>query len=244
MSLLPVTVPKSAVQALTHLLIPPETADGKRVELMITINDRNLNAREFGAYLSLADRVYGRMNESGLSSYARKAPEQLVFYEVRQGSLQLVATQSVSRPTDATPVAVLWLCLKHLPAWTKPSSGSAKSRARSSHDWLYRNGALDEKMDQEARKHLREELRQNTSLQGLDNRKVGQLATLLGELYTAERQHLPACARFTHKSVKEVTLAVRSQMPLPEQRYPLRGTPFHYQDPTLPVAQDDWDAAR
>jgi hypothetical protein len=29
-----------------------------------------------------------------------------------------------------------------------------------------------------------------------------------------------------------------------QARYPLRGQPFQYDEPTEPVAQDDWDALR
>lgn len=29
-----------------------------------------------------------------------------------------------------------------------------------------------------------------------------------------------------------------------EKRYPLRGTPYRYDDPTEPVAVSDWEAAR
>ncbi len=28
------------------------------------------------------------------------------------------------------------------------------------------------------------------------------------------------------------------------ERYPLRGTPYRFDDPTEPVASDDWEAAR
>lgn len=63
MDLTPVKVPKSAVQALADHLISMETSAEKIVELIIRMDEANVNVREFGAYLSLADRVYGRMTE-------------------------------------------------------------------------------------------------------------------------------------------------------------------------------------
>jgi hypothetical protein len=44
----------------------------------------------------------------------------------------------------------------------------------------------------------------------------------------------------------EVIIMTQEATPSQEQssrsRYPLRGTPVHYDQPTEPVAQDDWDA--
>lgn len=243
MSVSLVRVPKSAIQALTDLLIPAESADGKSVELVISLDDKNLNARELGAYLSLMDRVYGRMNEPGLKSYAQKVPQQLVIHEIRKGSVQLVVVQQVSRSSDAASIAVLWLCLKHLSAWAQSLSEAAKPRLIASSDYLNHYREMGERIDGEVRKRLRDDIRHNTTLDGLNNTKVSQLATLLGELYVAEREYLPACARFTRKSVRGITLAVGSSS-MALQRYPLRGTPIQYEDPMLPVADADWEAAR
>lgn len=42
----------------------------------------------------------------------------------------------------------------------------------------------------------------------------------------------------------EVIILVRPSVSLRQSRYPLRGTPITYIDPTEPVAQADWEAAR
>ena len=45
---------------------------------------------------------------------------------------------------------------------------------------------------------------------------------------------------------ESVEVIIRAQLPpaLPHNQYPLRGTPLQYDDPTAPVAQEDWEAAR
>jgi hypothetical protein len=42
----------------------------------------------------------------------------------------------------------------------------------------------------------------------------------------------------------EVIILVQPPFTMDRQRYPLRGVPVHYVDPTEPVAQEDWDAAK
>ena len=82
MSLLPARVPKSALQELSGLFVPQDMPVGSIVEIKIQVDDRNLNVREFGAYFSLADRVYGRMSQAGLRSYAQTNYAQLVLCNI------------------------------------------------------------------------------------------------------------------------------------------------------------------
>jgi hypothetical protein len=42
----------------------------------------------------------------------------------------------------------------------------------------------------------------------------------------------------------EVIILVQPSATLGRQRYPLRGMPVYYTDPTEPVAQADWEAAQ
>lgn len=244
MSLSPPNFPKTAVQALTDLLISSGTADERIVELVIRLDDANLNVREFGVYLSLVDGIYGRLTEAGLKRYSQTRAEQLRIHEIRKGSIELVIARSVVQPEDATPLAVLWLCLRYLLTWIELSSETAKIRSEASHDSAYGYGGLyEDRLAKEHRGRLKAGLKQDKALEELDNRKVSRLAALLEELYAVERERLPASARFAQKSVQEVALLVRSPSAL-QNRYPLRGTPIHYDDPFAPVAHEDWDAAR
>jgi hypothetical protein len=42
----------------------------------------------------------------------------------------------------------------------------------------------------------------------------------------------------------EVIVLAADRMKTPAQRYPLRGEPIEYIDPTEPVAKEDWEALR
>jgi hypothetical protein len=42
----------------------------------------------------------------------------------------------------------------------------------------------------------------------------------------------------------EVIILTRSGSTLQKDKYPLRGTPITYSDPTEPVAVEDWEATR
>ncbi len=241
----PLRIPKAAVQALTGSLIPPESSSGAVIELVIRLDNGALNARGFGAYLALADRVYGRMTEVGLKSYSQAVAGQLEIQEVREGSVELLVAKSVSHPGQARPLAVLWLCLKHLPTWTRLWVEATESRAEEPTSLLISQGSWqEESLAKETRRRFKHELKQDTLVGRLDERRVGQLARLLEDLYTAEYRHLPAASRFARKSVRDVLLLVRSPTTEPRERYPLRGTAIHYADPVMPVAQDDWEAAR
>jgi len=52
--------------------------------------------------------------------------------------------------------------------------------------------------------------------------------------------HLPLQAG----EVVEVIILVQPSTVRPSDRYPLRGAPIAYIDPTEPVAEADWEAAR
>jgi hypothetical protein len=67
-----------------------------------------------------------------------------------------------------------------------------------------------------------------------------RLETTLTEDGTLILQHLPFHAG---ESVEVIIAARQSNLPAPaDPRYPLRGLPYRYDNPTSPVAEDDWEA--
>ena len=64
--------------------------------------------------------------------------------------------------------------------------------------------------------------------------------TTIQENGTLMVSHLPLQAG----EVVEVIILVQPFIARPQDRYPLRGTPITYIDPTEPVAEADWEAAR
>lgn len=74
----------------------------------------------------------------------------------------------------------------------------------------------------------------NTTLQ------AHRIETTLTQNGTLTLDSLPFQAGET---VEVIVLPNVPAIPL-KDRYPLRGTPVHYQDPTEPVAEQDWEALR
>jgi len=203
MESLPVEVPRTALYDLTALFVPPETPTGTVVELVIVVEEERINVREFGAYLSLADRVYGRMNRAGLMSYAHRTYGQLEISEIRRNSIELYIKEVISGFQDATPIVILWLFLKHLPSAIKILSESSKNFADAFKS--YEEASLA----RENRKRLRAEIRQDEELQKLGDRRLNQVVVLLDALQAHEGRRLAAPVRFARKYVKTLVLRIR-----------------------------------
>jgi hypothetical protein len=67
-----------------------------------------------------------------------------------------------------------------------------------------------------------------------------RVETILQQDGTLTLSNLPLRAGET----VEVIVLVQSPVAVERQRYPLRGMPVRYVDPTEPVAQADWEAAQ
>jgi hypothetical protein len=67
-----------------------------------------------------------------------------------------------------------------------------------------------------------------------------RVETILQQDGTLTLSNLPLRAGET----VEVIVLVQSPVTVERQRYPLRGMPVRYVDPTEPVAQADWEAAQ
>ena len=205
MSLLPAKVPATALYDLTALFVPSNTPGDSTVELRIAVSDRGLSVRGFGAYLSMADRVYGRVTEAGLRSYSRTLSRQLRITEVRHGSLEIVIAEVISHYREATPLAVLWLFLKYLPSATKSLSEIVKNSADA---YKSVESVEEARLTRENRKRLREDIKKDEALAKLDTNRVSQLVALLEELQANESRQLSAPIRFAQDEVKSVDLVV------------------------------------
>jgi hypothetical protein len=202
LSLLPARVPAIALYDLTALFVPVGTPSGSTVELRITISDVDLSLRDFGAYLSLTDRVYGRVTEAGLRSYAKTPYRHLRVTEIRKGSIEIILAQMISHSKEATSLAILWLFLKYLPSAIKSSSEVVKNFADS-----YKS-IEEAKLIRQNRKHLREEIKKDEALAKLDPKRLNQLVVLLEDLQAKESQQLTAPVRFAQEDVKSIELVV------------------------------------
>ena len=67
-----------------------------------------------------------------------------------------------------------------------------------------------------------------------------RIETTLSEDGTLVLNHLP----FQAGEMVEVIVLKTIPKPQSAPRYPLRGKPFSYEDPTAPVALEDWEALK
>ncbi len=65
-----------------------------------------------------------------------------------------------------------------------------------------------------------------------------RVETTLTQDGTLTLDHLP----FHAGELAEVIVLPHAAAPLPTDRYPLRGTPVRYEQPTEPVAEPEWEA--
>ncbi len=65
-----------------------------------------------------------------------------------------------------------------------------------------------------------------------------RIETTLTQSGTLTLDNLP----FQAGETVEVLVMPSPSLPAPQDRYPLRGSPVQYQDPTEPVAQQDWES--
>jgi len=61
------------------------------------------------------------------------------------------------------------------------------------------------------RKRIKQEMKQETSLQGLKAKRFDELVTLVNALLTSEHKHLSAPIRFARTRVKFVTIKIRDK---------------------------------
>ncbi len=170
------------------------SAEEALVELIITIEDSNINIREFAAYLAFIDRVYGKLSPKGLRSYSHQEWGQLEISEIREGSLELVISKIASEYKNVAALFVLWQILKQLPNVTA----------------AYKN-FYEGVLARRNAKRIKEEMKREAYLQQLDKKRFNQLASLVNSLISSEKKNLSAPTRFARNSVKTVVIVVRDK---------------------------------
>lgn len=184
------------LSSLRSLVIPEGASSSTSLELVVVIDDRNVNVREFAAYLAFIDEVYGRLTLRRLDSYVQRREEQIELSSIRSGSLELIFSEVVGNSERITALIVLGFLLRYLPT-------GVKDVASAYHE--YQQG----QEVRERRRQLREQVRRDEELVELDRRRQDQLVQLLDGLYKRERKLLLRTRRFSIEHVHEVTIRVR-----------------------------------
>ena len=198
MDLVPSSATRPLMAAITEVFIPHDTAPNSTIELVITIDDEQLNVRDFGYYLALADSVYGRFSAVGLQRYSHTREGRLQIKEVRKGSLETVIEESIK---NAPGLLMLYIVLKYLPSVT----GAIKDMAESYRAWE------DARLTRARREKLKAEMNQDQDLQKLEPKRRNQVIRVLVETGQLEHKRLPSASRFAIKSVRSVSIRVKKQ---------------------------------
>ena len=169
------------------------------IELSISISSENVNLKDFTAYLSLIDRLYGRLSPTGLRSYSLSKNQQLNITEFRKGSLEIVF-RFVNEMREVSALILIVMFLKSLPTAIKAISEGTKSLADAYKSYE------EAKLTKTNREKLAENIEKEKSLEKLNGERKEELVTILEAMFIKEDKKLSSLRRFAHKYVKKIRL--------------------------------------
>lgn len=190
---LPVKTPDSALKDLRAIYIPTNTPEDSYLELSIRIADEDLTIRDLSAFLDLIDRVYGRLSEKGLPSYARKELGHLKINKLQKGSWELLLQEVI---TSGYSLIVILLAVKYLP----PAIQSLATAY---------NEVEQGRLAGTERKRIKKEMEKDENLSALSNDRKNQLSELVEYLHDKEKKRLHRAIRFTQKRLLSIDVRVK-----------------------------------
>ncbi len=195
------TISEQAAQALIRAMLRTAGDEKKKAELVVKLRGQGINVRELGAYLTMVDRVYGRLGRPGLRSYAQARDRQLQIARFRRGSLEIAIAEFVS----AANVSLVILCvfLKLLPNFLKGLSEALKRMAETFE--TIEKG----KLTRVRRRLLEKELEGLEGLGKLEKGKRSEIVAALDDAIAPDTDRLGAAGRFADDQVVGVALLPR-----------------------------------
>ena len=192
---LPVKTPDSALKDLRDAYIPVDTPEGSYLELSIHIADEDLTIRDLSAFLDLIDRIYGRLSEKGLPSYARREHGHLKINKLQKGSWELLLQEVISSGYSHALIVIL-LAVKYLP----PAIQSLATTY---------NQVEQGRLARVNRKRIKAEMEQDENLASLSKDRLNQLSELVEFLHEKEKERLHRAIRFTQKRLLSISVRVK-----------------------------------
>jgi len=192
-------LPKAAAKGLAAHLLTGEPKAGVSIELVITLDDRDLNLRDLSKYFQLIDRAYGRLVVGDLKKYAWKRRSQLKVARIEKGSWELVLAEAVSKLGDHTGILLTYLLVKYLP------HAAERSAAALSHLATAYNSLEQGKLARANRRQLRKQIQADSALQGLPDIEQRQLAEVLDQLI----RETPGISKGAQRLSEESVMSVR-----------------------------------
>ena len=194
---LPARIPKSAVFDLNKIFIPIDAPDDSYIELSIRIDDKDVSLRDLGAFLELVHRIYGRLSEKGLKSYAHKEHGHLKVQEMRRGSWELILQEAIASGYSHALI-LAYLAVKYLPS-------AIESLANSY------NQVEQGRLAKQQRKRIRVEMEQDEAISKLSKKRRYQIADLVDYLHEKEKERLHRAVRFARQRLLSVSIKIRSK---------------------------------
>jgi len=204
MEYLPTKIPRKALEDLSFKLIPPETPEDTTISLIISIDDKNINIREFGAFLTYLDWIYGKFQPKGIYSYSHVRNYQLSLTKIKKGSIELEFSNTLAN-SNALIICLIWFILKFLPSFIKQLTSVLKDTATTVKEFE------DIKFIRLKRKILREIFRRDSKLKKLDNKRINQFAKFLDKFSEIEKKEKQAAIRFSNNNIIKIEIRIENK---------------------------------
>tara|TARA_R110002124_G_scaffold122338_1_gene280884 strand:- start:4001 stop:4603 length:603 start_codon:yes stop_codon:yes gene_type:complete len=192
---LPAKTPVSALRDLRDAYVPIDAPRGSYLELSIRIADEDLTIRDLSAFLDFIDRIYGRLSEKGLPSYARKEYGHLKIKKLQKGSWELLLQEVLSSGYSYSLIVIL-LAVKYLPPAVQ-SIATAYNQVEQG------------RLAHANRKRIKAEMEKDEHLAELSNERRNQITQLVDFLHEKEKERLHRAIRFTQKRLLSIKIRVK-----------------------------------
>jgi len=199
MNYFPTRIPKKSLRTVAERVVPAlgDAPRGSKLVLEVRIDCNNIVARDFAAFLDLADHVYGRVSSRGLDSYSRRSGGHFAFDRSEPGSWVLIAEHALGAANAASPLLAVWLVLKYAPSGMHLLAASF-------------NEIEQGRLARAKRKQLSEQMKRDVSLSSLSNKDRAEAARLVVTFTEQDRDLMPRASRFMRQNLQEVKLHVRN----------------------------------
>jgi len=190
-------LPRKTSNEVINLFIPENTPSNSEIELCIKIEDKNINIREFGAFLSYLDSLYGRFHRNGIYSYAHNRDEQLEISRLEKGSIDLIISKILEQ-IDPKQFVYIYLALKYLPKAIRELIGAYRDYEEA-------------RLANVNRKLLKEQIKKEESLKELSNEKQNRIVNFIYHQYSRDQKKLSAVIRFLQNHLIEISIRIKKK---------------------------------
>ena len=192
---LPIKTPDVALIDLRNLFIPENTPRNSCLELSIKISDQDLTVRDLSAFLDFIDRIYGRLSEKGIRSYANSEYGHLKISEMKKGSWELLLEEVITNGY-AHILAIILIAVKYLPPAVESFANAY-------------NQIEQGRLASENRKRIRKEMERDNQLAALGKARLNQLSLLIEYLYQKEEEKLYRTIRFVKTRLIDINVRIK-----------------------------------